>query len=539
MSADDPTPVTEPIGIANKPSIADGLPSVQRRALWPAVVISAVLATIAFPPLGLGWVAWVAYAPLFWAVVRAGRPRGAFGLAYLFGILHFGGLTPWIGATVAAWSGSAFGWAAWVVLALIQGLWFGLFGYLAWFVKRGSKGDGRLVLTASAWVVVEWLRGQGGLSMPWGLAGYTQYRSLAIIQIADLTGVYGVSFLVALAGAAAANAFSRVQAPGISPQARRSVIRLGGYAADVGVLVLPCLFYAGALTYGLLNVGLPWQGRPVLVAVVQPNFPSTGAPLPENEALSRLAAAAQRLAETAPSLTVWPESAAPADAVNDRDVNAVFTHFAKLTSGYHLTGTAYVDDMGNERNSAVLFDRSLGLVSRYDKERLVPFGEWIPARSVLAPLIAAIRRPDEDLVPGRNQKPLEAGDMRLGVLICYESIFPAMTRDRVREGADLLVSITNDGWAGESASLEQHYAMSVFRAVEARRCMCAAGLTGTTALISPNGAGGVAAPYEPAIVSDLVYLRTGLTPYARWGDWLVALAVLLVLPALRRGASAS
>ena len=539
MIPDDPAAVSKPEESPIERSISDARAPAQRRPLWLAVIVSAALATAAFPPLGLGWLAWVAYAPLFWAVVRARGPRGAFGLAYLFGILHFGALTPWIGATVANWSGSSVGWAAWVGLALIQGLWFGLFGSLAWYVHRGLRGDSRLLATAGAWIVVEWLRGQGGLSMPWGLTGYTQYRSIANIQIADLTGVYGVSFLVALAGSALAAAFQRPDSAAPQTPARRSAIRLRGLTVDVGVLVLPCLFYAGALTYGLLCSGLPWQGRPVVAAVVQPNLPSIGAPTPRTEVMSRLAAAAQELAKAAPSLVVWPESAAPDDAVNDLDVNALFTHFAKLTSGYHLTGTRYRGEAGNERNSAALFAPNLGLVSRYDKERLVPFGEWIPARRLLAPIISAMRPPDDDLVPGRGQKPLEAGEMRLGVLICYESIFPAMTRDRVRKGADLLVSITNDGWAGESASPEQHFAMTVFRAVESRRFICVAGLTGVSALVAPNGSAGRAAPYRPALVSDLVYLRTGLTPYARWGDWFVVLAAALVLLAARRALSAS
>ncbi|MBM3496927.1 MAG: apolipoprotein N-acyltransferase, partial [Armatimonadetes bacterium] len=314
---------------------------------------------------------------------------------------------------------------------------------------------------------------------------------------------------------------------------------LGRITADVGVLVLPCLFYAGALTYGLMTVGLPWQGRPALVAVVQPNFASTGAPIPQREALVRLAAAAQELAQTAPSLTVWPESAAPDDAVNDREVQATFAQFAMITGGHHLTGTRYTDEAGAERNSAALFAPHLGLVSRYDKERLVPFGEWIPARPLFAPFRETFNIPDEDLVAGRNQPTLEAGEMRLGVLICYESIFPAMARSRVRAGADLLVSITNDGWAGRSASPQQHFAMTVFRAVETRRYICVAGLTGITALVAPNGAGGSAQPDKPAIVSNLIYLRDGLTPYARWGDWLVLFCAVAGLVGVKRGLAAS
>lgn len=521
-------------GAQSVPSITETPAMPQRKMLWLVVILSAILATLAFPPANLAWIAWFAYAPLFWAVTRTQRPRGAFGLGWLFGVLHFGALTPWIGVTVANWSGTQLGWIAWALLAIIQGLWFGLFGWLAWRVARGTAGDGRILALAFAWVCVEWLRGLGGLAMPWGLAGYTQYRSLVTIQIAEITGVYGVSFLIAVVNASLASALSRTQL-GDDRKRRRSAIAIGGVTADVGVLVMPCLFYAGALTYGLMTVGLPWQGRPVMVAVVQPNFQSTGEALPQADAMARLGAATQGLLEKAPSLTVWPEGASPADAVNDRQVQTAFWSFARATTGHHLVGTRYFDEVGKERNSAALFSPDVGLVSRYDKERLVPFGEWIPARPLFTPVRELFRIPEEDLVAGHDQPPMEAGDMKLGVLICYESAFPGMSRNRVRQGADLLVSITNDGWAGKSASLAQHFAMTTFRAVETRRFVCAAGLTGISALIAPNGAGGVAPPYQPAIVCDLIYLRSGQTPFVRWGDWLPILGAIVVLYAFRRG----
>jgi apolipoprotein N-acyltransferase len=443
-----------------------------------------------------------------------------------------------VGAAILAWSGSPLAWAIWVLLAIIQGLWFGLFGWVAWWIRRGVGGDARLLLTATGWVVVEWLRTLGGFSMPWCLSGYALFRSHAIIQIAEVTGVFGVSLLVALVNASVAAALSRRTPVADAAIRKRSAVRIAGVTADVGVLVLPCLCYAGALTYGLMTVGLPWQGRPALVAAVQPNFRSTGEPLPQREALIRLATATRDLMESAPSLTVWPESATPADAVNDREVNATFAQFAQLTGGHHLTGTRYTDEAGRERNSAVLFAPHIGLVSRYDKERLVPFAEWVPGRAALRPFAKLLRIPEADLTSGRDQKPLEAGDMRLGVMICYESVYPSVARARVRGGADLLVSITNDGWAGPSSCLEQHYAMTVFRAVETRRFVCVAGLTGLTGIITPTGAGGTAKPDAPAIVSDLLYLRDGLTPYARWGDWLVALCGILTAAGLRRGMAA-
>ena len=538
----EPSVTTEVQGSGAAPesstSITEPAGTWQRVCPWLAVVVSAVLVTVCFPRYNLGWLAWIAYAPLFWAIGRARRPRSAAGMAYVFGVIHFAALTPWIGVTVNAWSGTRLGWIAWVLLAVIQGLWFALFGWLAWWVRRRTGGDARLILTACAWTFVEYLRTLGALAMPWGLAAYTQYRAATLIQISDITGAFGVSFVIALVNAGLAELLS-VAPAAESERRRRSVIRLGRIQADIGVLVLPCLFYAGLLSYGSLTVGLPWGGRPVVVAAVQTNIPSIGPQPPRSIHLGRLSTAVDSVVKDAPSLTIWPESAAPGDVARDLDLRAVFGAFAQRTTGYHLVGTSCKGEDGRERNSAALFAPDEGLVGRYDKQQLVPFGEWVPARWLFRPFAAAFRIPEEDLASGGVQEPLTAREMKLGVLICYESIFPALSRDRVRRGANLLVSITNDSWAGDSASPQQHFAMTLFRAVETRRSVCASGLTGVTALIAPNGRTMVAEENVPAVVSDLVYLRQGLTPYVRWGDWLPWLCAVLVAYGLWKGSPQS
>jgi apolipoprotein N-acyltransferase len=285
----------------------------------------------------------------------------------------------------------------------------------------------------------------------------------------------------------------------------------------------------------MLTVGLPWNGQPVVVSLIQPNLPTIGAPVDRDVAMGRLAQAAHAAEASVPSLCVWPESAVRGDAVNDQNLSSVFSSFAGLTKGYHLVGTSFAESNGAERNSAALYGPDEGLAGRYDKQRLVPFGEWFPARFALAPVAGLFRIPEADVVAGGEQAPLAAREMRLGVLICYESIFPGLARDRVRRGANVLVSVTNDSWAGRSASPRQHFAMSVFRAVETRRYLCAAGLTGVTGLIAPNGAANCAAENEPALVTDLIYLREGLTPYARWGDWFAVLCALVITLVVWRG----
>lgn len=510
-------------------SMTDRPPVWQRWSPWAAVLASALLVYLAFPPNDIGWLAWLAYAPFFWALRTAQRPGAAAWRGYVFGVLHFAALTPWIGVTVNAWSGTSAGWAVWLALALIQGLWLALFGWIAWLVFQRTAGDARLVLVAAAWTGVEHLRTLGGLAMPWGLSAYTQYRAPANIQISDITGFLGVSFLVGIVNTALASLVNPDQPSG-QPAVRPSGhLRIGTLTADIGVLVLPCLFYAGVLTYGMLTVPLQWTGRPVMVSLIQPSIPSNAPQPPRHERLGRFAVAVDTVARAAPALTIWPESTVEEDVVHDPDLTEVFKSFAGRTTGYHLVGSAYRDENGQERNSAVLFAPEQGVVGRYDKQRLVPFGEWFPARGLWKPLAGYFKVPPQDLAAGGPQPPLQARDMRLGVLICYESIFPALARDRVRRGANLLVSITNDSWAGPSASPRQHFAMSVFRAVESRRTLCAVGLTGVTGVVSPAGIIGTSEENHPAVASELVHLREGLTPYMRFGDWFPWLCCAVVL----------
>lgn len=456
-------------------------------------------------------------------------------MAYLFGLIHFAALTPWIGVTVNTWSGTRLGWVVWLLLAAIQGLWFAVFGWLAWWVRQRTRGDARLLITAAAWSVVEHLRTLGALAMPWGLSAYTQAFSPTLIQVAEFTGPLGVSFVIALVNAGLADLL-RVPPSNTAEQGvPKSVLRLGRVHADVGILVLPCLFYAALMSYGGLTVGLPWSGRPVMVSVVQPNIPTNSPQPPRAEHLGRLAAAVESIAGQTPSLTVWPESAVPGDAIRNSDLQLVFKSFAERTGGYHLVGTLTTGEDRRERNSAALYDAENGVVGQYDKQQLVPFGEWVPARALFRPFATVFRIPEEDLVSGGPQKPLVARDMKLGVLICYESIFPGLARDRVRRGANLLVSITNDSWAGVSASPQQHFAMTVFRAVETRRTVCAAGLTGVTGIITPSGRFVAAQENVPAVITELLYLREGLTPYARWGDWFPWLCGLMLIYGMWRG----
>jgi apolipoprotein N-acyltransferase len=537
-------------------SISDGAAPAQRRRLFPAVLLSAVLATLAYPPADLGWLAWIALAPLFYVLPMARRTRHAFALGYLFGFLHWGWTVTWIGATVVNWAHTPLGWIAWFLLTAIKAGWFGLFGGVAWWIGRRTEGHARAVALAAAWTIIEWLRAQGSLAMPWSLLGYTQYRFPLLIQVADLAGVFGVSFVLVLTNAAIAEGVGRWESP--LPSEERAEKGEGqGVRVNrlypITPLLLPLAVLAGVLIYGAFSLRRDYGGVPVRLTLMQPDLNSLrrDAATPQQElALFRTMTARaiqnpkssqeSRRADAGSThaviqnLVVWPESAAPTGAINVPEEREAFAEMARMSGAWHMVGTGYEDLQRRPHNSAALFAPDGSLAGRYDKRWLVPYGEWMPGRSWM-PFSDVFHYIEQDNVAGHSDAPLAAGPARLCVLICYESVFPVLTRASVAQGANLLVSITNDSWAGRSAQPQQHIAMAVLRAVETRRWLAAAALTGITALIGPDGSMTAAPPYREEMLIGVARLRNGLTPYVRFGDWLVGACALVLSAFLWRG----
>jgi len=485
--------------------------------------------TLAFPPADLGFLAWVALAPLFWALVNARRPRHAFGLGYLFGVTHWGATIYWIGTTVVAWTHSPIGWIAWMLLTAIKSGWFGLFGVLAWWVgQRTSKSHtqiARVLGLAAAWTVVEWLRGQTAVAMPWSLSGYTQYRYLTVIQAADLAGVYAISFGIALVNAAITSVaeFKLLRADHTADSGQQARTGFSSHSSALP-FSLSALYFAVLLLYGNFALHRSYEGPVAKLALMQPNIGSTREDgVAESEMMAGYGRMVDGVMSRKHSIFVWPESTA-SDVTGDNYARNDFEGLASLTHSFQLVGTGYKDMEDRVYNSAALFAPTGRLVDRYDKNWLVPMGEWVPMRGLI-PFGNVFHFP-EDTTPGTADKILKAGRLRICMLICYESVFPVVARTRVRDGANLLILITNDSWAGQSSELQQHLAMTAFRAVETRRFVASAATTGMTCLIEPTGAYRALPPYQKGVLECDARLRTGLTPYVRFGDWLVYLCII-------------
>jgi len=469
---------------------------------------SALLLVLAFPNCNQPWCAWIALIPWL-AGLRRWRGRQAFGWSYLIGLLFFLGSGWWlIHVTLLGW----------ILLCAYLAAYFGAFG---WLVTRLPASRFRLLTVPAVWVALEYLRSHPASLLAgfgWNLLAYSQTPVPALIQIAALTGAWGVSFLVVLVNVALLESVSAKP-----PQAVRPILIAAG-----------CVVLAARYGYGQLGRQAPAPS--LTVAVAQGNIPqeekwdeaSKDSIFQHYERLTRQAA------NGGPSLIVWPETAVPGYLGLDPAVTERVAGLAQAVQAPLLVGAPMAvsrDGVWEMTNSAALVDPSGSIVARYDKLHLVPFGEFIPGERSL-PWLRRVLPPIGDFIPGREpvvfQVPgVDGRPVPFSVLICFEDIFPGMARDFVRRGARLLITITNDAWFGNTGAAYQHAQASAFRAVELHVPMVRAANTGWSGCIDARGRWGdrVRVFSEGLAVCQVSPGEAG-TVYQRWGDWFAGLCLL-------------
>jgi apolipoprotein N-acyltransferase len=511
---------------AEKPQLPRETPHAGARpAGLRLALLSGLLLWLACPPANLWPLAWVALAPLMVSITRASRLRQAVWRGYLFGWAFLGPVWYWVGLTIVGWTGgSPIGWIAWFLLTLILAAFQGAWGGIAWWISRRAGGGWRLVGFAAAWVVMEWARTLGSLGMPWAQLSYTQYRFLPIVQFADTTGAYGVSFLLMLMNGAVAHWW-------LSRGTAGSTRWLRVTAALAGVAVL----------YGAVRLLQHDSGPPITVAAMQNGIDSFHVPPAEAQiqVIADQTALAARDLPT-PQLYVWAESAVPGDILHDPILYTFLRNMARERHAAVATGGRIGSrNSGDAYNSSLVFPPDGSRAGRYDKQQLVPFGEFIPMRDVLTPLVGGtFDFPTDDVIPGTHPKVLRyndpnVGPVALGPFICYEAMYPPYARRMANEGADLLVTQSNDSWFQSGAAMEQHLSAVTLRAIENRKEIVRATTTGITCLMDAEGRVMKRAPlYRPGYVIGTMHRMTARTLYTRLGDWFVALSAALVVAAI-------
>ena len=491
-------------------------------------IFSGLLVASLFPPFQFEVLAWIALVPLLW-VLEGKKPHEAFTLGLVSGLVSFGIIIWWVKISMATYGGlpASLAWLITAVLALYLALYPALF---AFFMVRIHAGGSVLtfLLAAPLWVSLELLRAYFMTGFPWALLGYSQYRYLHVIQIADLVGVYGVSFFIVFVNAAIWHFF---RFPRKAP-----------FALAIGVS-LAAAFVWGYGYLRLHEVPIETAGAARAVGIVQGNVDQSvkWAPRWRKGILEKMGKLTKNVRErfpkaesTAPPLIVWPEAAAPLVYQRHASERRYLREIAKDTDSYLLFGVLGRRDVKQGpklTNSAYLLGPDGAESGRYDKMHLLPFGEYVPLGKLLffvkklVPVIGAFR-------PGDKPEIFDAAKGKFGVLICFEVIFPRVVRRM--KNAQFLVNITNDAWFGKTAASEQHLSMVAFRAVEFRMPIVRSANTGISALIDPTGAIRVRSPlFEEWIHADVISLKKDApSVYARVGDTFAYICVFLSVAAV-------
>ena len=481
-----------------------------------AALIGGTLYALALPPFDFPAAGWFVLVPLLLRVRNYG-PARAFVAGALLGAASAATVTWYASEAAARFFGIGVApavLALWLYYFAVCGTTFGLFGMGASVLLR--QGRGAILTVPALWVTAELIRGRF-LGQPWGLLGYTQHSIPSLIQIASLTGVYGVSFLLALASTGIADAIEA---------ARHHAFRVLTWALVIPVVVVATCWISGALA--IRRPALK-GGKPRGVALVQTSI------TPERTwtraYADRQIGAHVRLTESLPTgepraLIVWPENAVPRYLEGEPQLRAWLADLAARYDADLLFG-APRHQSGKTFNAAHLIRPSGEVAGVYDKHLLVPFAESTPL--IGSPPEEPAENPTT-FSPGAGSGVLR-GALSIGTTICHEILYPELVRQQVLDGAWLLVTIANDGWmdGGYGIASRQAFAMSAFRAVETRRYLVRAALTGVSGIIDPRGVVVASmAPGTSGVITVQAGARSMLSPYVRYGD---AFALICALTA--------
>jgi apolipoprotein N-acyltransferase len=473
---------------------------------WILAFSSSALLVLLFPRFSFVWLAPIALTPLLIACAREGRWKWRFALGYGAGVAYWFGLCNWIQWTLANHAGISGGvaWFLFVLFCLAKALQMGAFAALAGVLLRSVFA---LPAISALWVAIEWTHSWTGFE--WLNLGNAGSDMSLPLRLAPITGVWGISFVFALMSVGIASLILR-----------RPRLQILWMLALLGLFFLP---------------DVPDDQRGDVSAIlVQPNIDDETTWTPE---LLRRTEQQMTLLSLGPlgrrggvDLIVWPEVPAPFYD-SDAEFTGLLASIAKTAHADVLTGIVAHAPGGAPLNSALLIGSNGLAVSRYDKVHLVPFGEFVPWPFGL--LTRKVSSEAGDFGAGNKAIVSPVGAHKIGVFICYESVFPSYIREFAASGAEALFNISNDSWFGKSQARYQHLQIVRMRAAENARWILRATDNGITAAIDPAGRLVRTAQEYMELGARFQYrYRQDLTFYTRYGDWFVLLCALAAAAAL-------
>lgn len=493
---------------------------------------SGMLLTASFPKIGWDWLAWFALAPLL-VSVQGLSVKKSFVLGLTAGLVHYLTLVYWLAYTMTTYGNLPFPVAVsiLVLMAAYLALYPALFTAAIGVFRLHPIGY--LFSVPLVWVSIEYLRSFMFSGFPWEFLGHSQFKRLVIIQLSDIFGAYGVSFLLALSNAVIALCLLYLTG--------KRLYRLSlTWRPIVASIVLFFLAFSLSWSYGVYRIRQTQKAAdtaPVIRAgIVQGNIDQFHKwdPAFQDNTIEKYITLSRLAGKEQPQLIVWPETATPFYYLSDTRLSD------RVRQGIQSTGIDFLFGSpsfvrGVDRidfyNSAYIVLEDGKTEAKYDKARLVPFGEYVPLKKWL-PFLGKMVENVGDFKTGKKGSTVSWRNLQLGIQICFEIIFPDLARAMVENHAMLLVNITNDAWFGQTAAPYQHFSMAVFRAVENKRSLVRAANTGISGFIDPTGRTVAATSlFKEAVLVRSVPLITDKTFYTRHGDLFARGCLLAVLVA--------
>jgi apolipoprotein N-acyltransferase len=484
-------------------------PSTHRRGtfyLLPA--LSGILLILAQPPVSLFWFAYFALIPLLVAMEKE-KTHHHFMTGFVAGLVSFFGLIYWVIIAMNRYGGIDL-FTSFIILLLLVlyvSLYTGCFtASVTWLDKRLSVPT--YLSAPFLWVLLEYVRGIALTGFPWSLLAHSQYNFLTFIQVVSVTGTYFISFLIV-----AVNCI-------LYCLLRKR--RISGVYVTV-ILIL----FAASIVYGVKEVRI--RDRETLRAgIIQGNITQDVKWDTAFKIKTMKTYFTQSLeAGYGLDLIIWPETAMPFIFNEEPEAMRFVRTLPAITGSDLIFGTVSRDKANRFYNSAYGVTKT-GHILVYDKVHLVPFGEYTPLISYF-PFLEKLTAVGGGFSPGETHNPMSLDKGRVGLLICYEGIFPSITNDTVRRGAQVLANLTNDAWYDRTSAPYQHFAFYIFRAIETHRYVLRSANTGISAIIDSRGRVKEATPiFVSRVLTGAFALNDEKTPYVRFGDWFVLLAAIFL-----------
>jgi apolipoprotein N-acyltransferase len=487
--------------------------------------MAALLAVCAFPKTNLFFLAWVAFVPLIFLIIRSGL-KGSFlcGLisGFVFNAVGLYWLVPMLkfntGSYIQAVSAAC---VLWIYLALYWGIWGLYLNFSQNILRKTFKNylysNALIILFGSCmWVLLEYVRTYFLTGFPWMIIGYSQSRFTEIIQIAEFTGVYGVSFLIIFCN--------------LCFYFWISTQKGNKYLYTALALIVTISIFGAVRTYKFRFFG----NQEFTVSIVQPNVNQDRKwdQFYKNEILSNLKEYAFKIAENKTDLVVWPETVLPGQIPEDEQSYESVKYMVKTAGGFNIVGSAYNDndkDCGHFNVALAFNEGGSDYKAVHKKNHLVPFGEYIPFRNLFSRFFGVLNQIG-DSNKGQDTDVFDNGKIYAGAIICSENFFPDISRKFVLSGAKVLTNHTNDAWFFDTAAPHQHFIMNIFRAVENRKAVIVSANSGISGIIEASGViTEKTASSESMLLTGKFIQNDFKTFYTRHGDLFVNICAGLLL----------